>query len=153
MIVVCVLRRTIKMNNKISDIMLKDHDNIEKSFVKLKSKIEDSNFKEIFNEFRKKLENHFIMEENAILKSYNPQRYQYEMVQETINEHKEILRLMKRLIEELRDEETIDIKIFEDMLMEHKSFEDKIVYPKLDCELNEKEKKEIIEKINEAKKI
>ncbi len=138
------------MNHTISNVMLSDHKRIETKFNELK-KSNRENFKENFKSFRFELEKHFVIEENAILKTYNPEKYNYEIVQKTIKEHKEILDIIKRMSEQLEQEESVGIVIFEDMLMKHKKFEDEVLYPKLDEELNPEQKKEIIEKIRRAK--
>jgi len=139
------------MNKSISEVMLEDHKRIEDKFKELKES-NKSNFKERFKNFRFELEKHFVVEENAILKSYNPEKYNYEIVQKTIKEHKEILDIIKRMGKQLEQEESVGMVVFEDMLMKHRNFEDEVLYPRLDKELNPKQKDEIIKKIKMVEK-
>lgn len=150
------MRNIKKMKSTaILDRMVKDHGKIVKLLNDVEKVIDQEqdivSTMKVFDKFDWTLEKHFFTEEKAIFTSYEPENVTtgYAMLPELIKEHNEILnklRVMRRNIKKRRPFDFYDFKV---MLMNHKKFEEKEVYPKLDQELDESEKKVIIERINE----
>lgn len=136
----------------ILDLMINDHSRI----VRLLNVVEENtqnlrSLKESFNTFEWTFEKHIFTEEKAIFTQYDPEDVAqgYEMVPELMKEHSILLKLLKKIKKSIKKQRTNDIQEFKEKLMEHKNFEEEHVYPKLDQELDESEKKVIIERINE----
>jgi iron-sulfur cluster repair protein YtfE (RIC family) len=113
-----------------------------------KSKLEiQSNF-DFFFEL---LEKHMFIEEKAIF----TQEKQDDIIElsniiaRLFKEHDEIQNLLKNMKKAIKKGREFDFKGFKETLLNHKNYEDETVYPKLDKELDETSKEEIIGRINE----
>jgi hypothetical protein len=138
---------------KILDLMVKDHARLLQLL-----KIVESHFRQnkddlmkSFHTFEWNLEKHFFVEERAIFTAYNPEYIDegYDVFLDLSNQHTKILEMIKNLKDELEIEGIADISKLKKILINHKNLEEKKVYPKLDQEINEGEKRFIIERINE----
>jgi hypothetical protein len=148
--------RTINMSetNSILALMIKDHCRIVELLIRFeeKSKKDFDSMKNAFNKFEWELEKHIFTEEKAIFTSYNPKDILkgYEMLPELTKQHNYIVNILNNWRDDIRNKRMIyDISGFKEYLDIHKNFEEQKVYPKLDESLPEKEKKNIITRINE----
>ena len=64
-------------------------------------------------------------------------------------QHQNILKELKIFKLYIKKKKTFDFEGFKEMLMNHKNFEEANLYPKLEKELPESEKKLIIKRIND----
>jgi len=137
----------------ILDLMVKDH----RTIVKLLKEVEknlDADSKTLtkaFDTLNWNLEKHIFTEEKAIFTSYSPVNVieGYKMVPELIKQHNVILNKMNLMRTDLMKKKPIDFHAFTELLTEHKTYEENFLYPQLDQELGESQKKVIIERILE----
>jgi hemerythrin-like domain-containing protein len=137
----------------ILELMTKDHGKI----IKLLRDVEKSigmelvSTMKVFDTFEWELEKHIFIEEKAIFSSYAPTNIVegYKMVPELIQQHNEILNKLRVMRKNLQWQRPIDYDGFKDLIMAHKTFEEASLYPKLDQELNESQKEDIIRRIRE----
>jgi iron-sulfur cluster repair protein YtfE (RIC family) len=101
--------------------------------------------------FEWNLEKHFFVEERAIFTSYNPEHVDegYTLFLDLAKEHTKILEKLALLKKNVQNNKTPDFTDFKRMLIKHKNHEEKNIYPILDQEIDEGEKRFIIERINE----
>ncbi len=134
--------------------MVKDHCKIEKLLDDLEENTDEGFdiMREYFNKFEWELEKHIFTEEKAIFTSYAPEdvSYGYEMLPELTAQHNYLVNQLNNWRENIRNKKKItgiyDFKIF---LTKHRVYEEKEVYPKLDEALDETQKRQIVDKINE----
>jgi hemerythrin-like domain-containing protein len=137
----------------ILELMIKDHGKI----VKLLKDVEKSigmelvSTMKVFDTFEWELEKHIFIEEKAIFSSYRPTNIVegYKMVPELIQQHNEILNMLRMMRKNLQWQRPIDYDQFKELIMAHKTFEEASLYPKLDQELDASQKEEIIQRIRE----
>jgi hypothetical protein len=134
--------------------MVKDHYKIEQLLDKLEANVgkDYPTMMKSFNKFEWELEKHIFVEEKAIFISYNPEDVieGYKMLPELTKQHNVILNKLDLMRKGVRNKRKFtDIYGFKEFLIKHKNFEEQKVYPKLDQVLEEKEKRHIVEKINE----
>ena len=105
----------------------------------------------VFDKFEWELEKHIFTEEKAIFTSYNPTNIieGYAMVPELIKEHNEILNNLRLMRKDIKKQRKFDFDTFVEVLMNHKTFEENSLYPKLDQELEESQKKMIVDRISQ----
>lgn len=138
----------------IAELMIKDHlkimkylKDVEKNFGRDFGFISNS-----FNIFQWTLEKHFFVEERAIFTSYNPnyidEIYNFFLV--LSKQHTLILEEIEFLRKKLQKREPFDLNKLKKLLVEHKDFEEKKVYPVLDLKIDAGEKRFIIERINDV---
>ncbi len=139
------------MNQIITNIMIEDHKRIENILMHLNSKIKSKEFRENFNFFKSELEKHMIIEEKSILKTYNPEKYNQDVVKKIISEHKELIKMIKEIEKDQNPESSF--LAFSELLIEHKDFENNKLYPKLDKELTKEQKEQIFQKIKKQKEM
>jgi hemerythrin superfamily protein len=140
-------------STEILDLMVKDH----RKIVGLLNDVEknlNSDLKimvGVIDKFNWELEKHIFTEEKAIFTSYSPTDITegYAMVPELIQQHNIIMNKMDVMKKDLMKKRSIDFYEFKELLMEHKNFEEQSLYPKLDQELDESQKKIIINRISE----
>jgi hemerythrin-like domain-containing protein len=144
------------MSEKISilKLMTKDHSKIDGLIDELDKKSNDDYSKMIkaFHNFEWELEKHIFTEEKAIFTDYNPENVSegYKMLPELTKQHNYIVNTLNSWRMDIRNKKTPrDIYSFKEFLRKHRDFEEKELYPKLDEELDEQEKKNIVAKINE----
>jgi hemerythrin superfamily protein len=137
----------------ILDLMVKDHSKIVKLLNNVKKSIGQDivSTMKVFDKFEWELEKHIFAEEKAIFTSYNPTNIieGYAMVPELIKEHNEILNKLRVMRKDLIKQRISDFDAFAEVLMNHKTFEENSLYPKLDQELEETQKKMIVDRISQ----
>jgi len=144
------------MNAKsISENMERDHGKIVKLLIDFEKSIDQDKktMLKSFNCFFWELEKHFFTEEKVIFIKYNPKEGTegYEFVSSLMSQHDEIFDQIKTIRKNINKNKDFDFKSFKELLKTHKDFEDEIVYPIIDKELDESNKKLIINRINEIK--
>ena len=140
-------------SNKLLDILIKDHNRLIKYLKDVKDNLK-SDFEVLlksFNTFEWNLEKHFFVEERAVFTSYNPDFIEdgHELFTSLSKQHTKILVKVETLRKRLRSDRSIEVSDLEDMLLKHKTYEEKYVYPVLDVEISEGEKRYMIERIND----
>ncbi len=137
----------------ILDLMIKDHGKIVKLLLDVEKSIgmELISIMKVFDTFEWELEKHIFIEEKAIFTSYKPTNIVegYKMVPELIQQHNDILNRLRVMRKNLMWQRPIDYNEFKELIMAHKTFEEASLYPKLDQELDESQKEEIMKKIRE----
>ncbi len=141
-------------STSILDLMIKDHKHL---FQKLND-IEDIKDRDIsyitkkFNDFRWNLEKHFFVEERAIFTFYNPEKIDegYDVFSDISKQHTNILEKIETMNKKLENWEPFDLTEIKGLLNKHRQFEENNVYPKLDREISDGEKRFMIERIEEV---
>ena len=137
----------------ILDLMVRDHNRLMEYLKDVEKNLgRDFGFlSNSFNVFQWNLEKHFFVEERAIFTSYNLDRVDegYEVFLDLSKQHTEILKKIESLRKKLQRREPFDLNEIKNLLIKHKTFEEKNVYPVLDQEIDEEEKRFIIERIND----
>ncbi len=105
----------------------------------------------VFDTFEWELEKHIFTEEKAIFTSYSPKNIVegYKMVPELIQQHNDILNRVRVMRKDLMWNRPVKYHEFKEFIIAHKTFEEVSLYPKLDQELTDPQKQEIIRKIRE----
>jgi hemerythrin-like domain-containing protein len=105
----------------------------------------------VFDTFAWELEKHIFIEEKAIFSSYKPTNIVegYKMVPELIQQHNDILNRLRVMRKDLMWQRPVNYTQFKEIIMVHKTFEEASLYPKLDQELDDVQKQEIIKRIRE----
>lgn len=140
---------------KILPLMVKDHRKIEELLDELEEKSKDKDFDElnyVFNEFEWTLEKHVFTEEKAVFTCYNPVDVSegYKMLPKLTEHHNYILNKLEIWRDNIRKRKPLqDVYSFKEFLKDHREFEEEEFYPRLDKELDEKQKNRLISKINE----
>jgi iron-sulfur cluster repair protein YtfE (RIC family) len=139
--------------NTISELMIKDHLKLIGFLKDLEYQIKhrDKQLEKTFRRFEWNLEKHIFVEERVIFTSYNPKKVDesYDSLIDMSRQHTEILDTLKDIKNDLKETKPVKIIEFRQMLLEHKNYEENYVYPLLDSELGDGEKRLIIERINE----
>jgi len=138
-------------NDNILEIMVSHHALLETLFSVWQEEIEKSigNPKASLGQLQWEMEKHFFVEENAI---FDFTRWQNSVIAEMVDhlkkDHHNMLESLKGFF---TDSAKIDgaISAFSKILKQHRQLEEKELYPKLDEELTESQKQEIISHINE----
>ena len=137
----------------ILDLMVQDHNRLIEYLKDVEINLgRDFGFlSNSFNVFQWNLEKHFFVEERAIFTSYNPDRVDegYKVFLDLSEQHTEILKKIESLRKKLQRRKPFDLNEIKNLLIKHKTFEEKNVYPVLDQEINEGEKRFIIERIKD----
>ncbi|UCD13824.1 MAG: hemerythrin domain-containing protein [Thermoplasmatales archaeon] len=140
-------------STSLSNFMLHDHAIMHGLFKTIEKNIEkdaESLLKSI-DEFEWKIKKHYFVEEKAIFTAYEPEDVNegYAMVPKVLKQHDEILKKLKIFKKSIKKKKAFDFQGFKEMLKNHKNFEEGNLYPRLEQELPESEKKLIIKRINE----
>jgi hemerythrin superfamily protein len=109
-------------------------------------------FKKSFIKFEWEVEKHLFIEEKAIFNLYNPKDIYdgYKMLPTLKIQHNFIINKLKNWRSDIENKIKINgFYDFKKFILNHKNFEEKEVYPKLDQILNDNQKKHIINRINE----
>jgi len=137
----------------ILDLMVRDHDRLMEYLKDVEKNLgRDFGFlSNSFNVFQWNLEKHFFVEERAIFTFYNPDLVDegYEVFLDLSKQHTEILKKIESLRKKLQRREPFDLNEIKNLLIKHKTFEEENVYPVLDQEIDDGEKRFIIERIND----
>jgi len=146
------------MGELLSELMIAEHLRIEAMlnvFERERELISNEgdfiNLKKIFSKFKWNLEKHFFVEERAIFTLC--EGMQGEIVSdifELMNEHGEILELIKEIEKTLEENIKPETGKLKQLLQRHKNLEDGTFYPALDKSLNEQQKQELSERIKEV---
>lgn len=131
----------IKHHSKINDLLL----NFEKNSDKNESK-------ELFEKFQKKMEKHFFIEELYIFPvsdKKNPRELL--SLKNLIKDHQDLREIVKGMTEDIEDGIKPKTNILREMLYDHEEKEVGRFYPMLDTRLPPKEKKEIVDDINDER--
>jgi len=141
--------------NDVWFLLLKDHRIIAKQLYELKKSIESGceDCIEKLKKFKWSLERHFFIEEKFLYTDYTPiDSEDSEMINDVLRQHESVLKSLKELEKNMTsDSNTIknSIKALQKELMEHKGFEDNILYPKLEDEFKDQKKRFLLEKLKE----
>ena len=137
-------------DNSILALMIKDH----KKVIDLINDIEKKEHFDIdlFSKFKWQLEKHIFTEEKAIFTSYrliNDAEEESRAFDQLTKEHNVILGLIDSILKDSLPSGNINFNKLKKLLNKHRTFEEQDIYPRLDMNLREKEKNEIIRKIKE----
>ncbi len=139
----------------ILDLMVKDHNRLFEYLKDVENNLgSDFGFlSNSFNTFQWNLEKHFFVEERAIFISYNPDEpdKQYDFFSDLMDQHAEILGIIESLRKKLQKREPLDLNELKKVLVKHKTFEEKNIYPVIDQEIAEGEKRFIIDRIQDIR--
>jgi len=138
----------------ITRLMEKSHQELEELLGKFKSNLLD-NFElasEAFEEFKRELEKHLSIEENAIFKFFNPAKDEdyNKVVPDLMKEHDLLLEMLNNVNNDLAVKKDIDISDFEKLLVKHKKFEEEFFYPKMEKDLEDFQRDIVIARIKEG---
>ena len=138
----------------ILELMIKDHKKIENLINRLEDETKNDfeSMKKAFINFEWELEKHIFTEEKAIFTSYSPDDVVegYKMLPELTKQHNYIVNRLNNWREDIRKKRMLtDMYSFKEFLTRHRNFEEEKVYPNLDQSLSEKDKKHIVNRINE----
>ena len=136
------------MSQSIPSIMLKEHNKIKIFLDRFEQELNENfhSSEKTFIEFKWSLEKHFFIEEKVIftvLRTLNEE--ENEDMFNLLKEHKDMLFLIKNIEEHFFRNIKPDIRDLKKTLLSHAGFENEFFYPKLEMELNEKQKCLIIE--------
>jgi len=139
----------------ILDLMVKDHEILLNYLKDVENNLgRDFGFlSNSFNTFQWNLEKHFFAEERAIFTSYIPNEAdkEYDYFSDLMNQHTKILKIIESLRKKLQKREPFDLNELKKLLIEHKTFEEKSIYPVIDQEVDECEKRLIIDRIKDIR--
>jgi hypothetical protein len=140
-------------STELLNVMVKDHYRIMKYLKDVENNLK-SDFEVLlkkFNTFEWSLEKHFFVEERAIFTAYNPDYIEdaHQLFTNLSKQHTNILEKVEFIRKRLRSGKSIDVSELDEMLLKHTTYEEKNVYPVLDLEISEGEKRFMIERIND----
>lgn len=141
-------------STNIVPVMVKDHRKIEQLLENFEASI-DKDYKTMakaFNDFEWHLEKHIFVEEKAIYTQYSPEDVAsgYKMLPTLTKQHNYIVNQLAVWRKDVRNKRNItDFNNLKEFIIRHKNFEEKDVYPLLDQVLDEEQKTQILQKINE----
>ena len=142
-------------STEILDLMVKDHirlmeylNDVEKNLGRDFGFLSNS-----FNTFQWNLEKHFFIEERAIFIFYKPDESErdFKYFSFLMDQHTEILEKIETLRKKLQNREPFDLDELKKLLVRHKTFEEKSIYPLIDQEIDEGEKVFIIDRIKDIR--
>lgn len=141
----------------LTNFMINDHAIMHGLFVQIENNIkkDTKSLIKAIDEFEWKVKKHYFVEEKAIFTAYEPKNTSegYAMVPNIIKQHNEILNKLKIFKTNIKKKKTFDFEKFKELLKNHKNFEEANLYPKLEEELSESEKKSIMKRINDILQI
>lgn len=106
--------------------------------------------KKLFQEFRWELEKHIFVEERVIFEPCDQLKSEVcKITMHLVKEHGIMFELLNKAEDDLEAKNKADIAEFHELLTKHRDTEEKMLYPRLDQELTEKEKETIISRIND----
>lgn len=100
------------------------------------------------------MEKHFFVEERAIFISYSPaddRNQEYDFFSDLMDQHTAILKILETLKNKLQKREPFDLYELKKLLVAHKNFEEKSIYPVMDQKIDEDEKSSIIDRIKDIR--
>jgi len=139
----------------ILNLMIKDHNSLMQNLKDIEENVnkDKSYITRSFNNFKWNLEKHFFVEERAIFTFYNPEKIDegYNTFLKLTKEHTKILAKVKEVEKKIKEQNEIDFEELKDLLINHKTLEENKMYPILDEEIAEGEKRFIIQRIKDIK--
>ena len=139
----------------ILDLMIKDHNRLMEYLKDVENNLgRDFGFlSNSFNTFQWNLEKHFFVEERAIFISYNPSESgkDFNFFSDLMDQHSKILEKIESLRKKLQNRKPFDFNELKKLLVRHKTFEEKSIYPVIDQEIDEGEKVFIIDRIKQIR--
>jgi len=142
-------------SNQITNLMMTHHGLIMSllSFLKDTLNLPPEKYPEVVNSFEKfkwELEKHIFAEERVIFKAWSKEDSEIsKIIQDLIKNHSKMLEALDTICDNLAPNYQFSLDKFETLLKEHASIEETVLYPKLDKVLGDKEKTNIIKKIDE----
>ena len=140
-------------NTEILNLMIKDHETL---LTYLKNvEIQEKHGKEAlrlaFQIFEWKLEKHLFAEERGIFNALNRDQIgeAYSLFNVLSKQHDMILAMIKHLKQDMKEGKQVQISKLHQMLIDHREYEERNVYPQLDRALNANEKHLMIKRISE----
>ena len=139
-------------NDNILNLMVNHHALLEALFVLFRDEAKEKSPRTgaTLGEFAWETKKHFFAEESAIFDYLPMESYgMLEVINQLKDEHIEMLSQLKKFaanLDELKDE---DVESFSKLLEAHRKIEEINLYPKLDKELRDGQKVQIISRINE----
>lgn len=135
----------------INSLLIKEHGKLILYLVKFSKEENKEKAKQFFENFKWTLQKHFFVEEKAIFDFYEKIKGdKVNDIFDLMGEHGDLLDLMKFIEEDFSEKRIEELK---KLLIKHHTFEDEVFYPKLDRDLTEDQKKELIEKIKEVVRV
>lgn len=132
-----ILRLMVSEHMKILKLLESFNKNIEKNLAKARKE---------FSKFREKHAKHIVLEEEALFKMYKPEdREFYLLIQRLVSEHNLFSRIENMMQSNLN--EKTDISDFRKKMIGHQNLEEEKLYSRMDAELEESKKKEMIKRI------
>ncbi len=139
----------------ILDLMIRDHTRLLNCLKDVENNLkQDFDFLiQSFQSFQWNVEKHFFVEERAIFISYNPSNSNgdYNYFSDLMDQHTEILEIIKSLENKLQRKESFDLNKLKKLLLKHKTYEEKHIYSVIDQEIDDGEKRYIIDRINDVR--
>ncbi|KYK27792.1 hypothetical protein AYK20_02095 [Thermoplasmatales archaeon SG8-52-1] len=139
----------------ILELMVRDHNRLFEYLKDVENNLgsEFGYLSNSFNTFQWNLEKHFFVEERAIFISYKPDEpdKKYDFFSDLMDQHAEILGIIEELRKKLQKREPLDLNELKRLLVKHKTFEEKSIYPVIDQEIGEGEKRFIIDRIQDIR--
>jgi iron-sulfur cluster repair protein YtfE (RIC family) len=139
----------------ILDLMVKDHNRLMEYLKEVENNLGRGFgfLSQSFNTFQWNLEKHFFVEERAIFTSYNPDEpdKEYNYFSDLMDQHTEIFETIESLRKKLQKREPFDLNDLKKLLVKHKTFEEKSIYPVLDQEIDDCTKRVIIDRIKDIR--
>jgi hemerythrin superfamily protein len=138
----------------VISLMVRDHRQIEALVSQLEKSL-DADFKSLSDAFEKlewKLEKHLFVEERAIFTFYEPSDVSqgYKMLPQITKQHNHILNQLSVMRKDIQNGKTPkNLQDFKKYLFDHRDFEEKDVYPKLEDTLSSDQKQKMMQRINE----
>ena len=140
------------MEKTITKIMCKEHDRIDGLLEEIGRLVDSDRERalEIFNQFKWNLEKHFFVEEKVIFSVYEAatEEESHDTL-ELLKDHKEILYLVFKIEDRLKEGFKVDVSELIGQLKAHTRFENEVFYPKLDENLNDIQKALIFDRAEE----
>ncbi len=139
---------------QITVAMLKHHEIINKLLLDFEKVPEEdaSKFAKLFNAFMWNLHKHiFVEEQNIFPVSDKNNKIELKQLQNLLNDHRDIHKIVQDLNEEVLDDRKPKTHILRELLFAHEEREIESFYPLLDNRLPEEKKKDILRQIKDVK--
>ena len=136
----------------ISSLMIAHHALIEKLLFSFKKELKEKspNLKNSVSRLKWEVKKHFFLEESAIFDFLTLDNLDiFKMISRVKDEHLTMIVDLIKFSDNIENVADEDIKSFTELLLSHREFEDKILYPKLDAEADEDQKQKIIVNIKQ----
>ena len=138
----------------ITLVMIKHHVKINKILIDFEkiSNREISEFKRVFEKFRKKIEKHFFIEErNVFPVSDKNNAREVLQLENLLKDHRDLKEIIREMENDIINEKKPKTNILRELLFAHEQREVESFYPLLDNRLLEQNKKKIVDSINEER--